>query len=237
MAENEQNAPVTSLPTRADLAASGLSNRNQEFMYQVTKLVTNVAKQGALVAEIQDKLLAGQHAGKTAKQLYGTPAEALGMVAKAAVVDTRASSAIYASYPLWKLAVDNMLAFLMMFSAMFGLLALFSSNATKEGTAAGVISLTLTAVIGGFAFAVVTKLLGSQTVGKLLKFVGTVAIFLAWFGLYMGLAFLPSSINPVLPGWVYIIVAVLVFVGFRVWRTRTGIVGGFLGGTAQRPAK
>jgi uncharacterized membrane-anchored protein len=235
MTENEQTQ-VTSLPTRADLAASGLSNKNQEFMAHVLKMVTDEAKQAPLVAEVQEKLLEGQRSGQTARQIYGTPAEALGLAAKERTVDARPTSAIYASYPLWMLSVDNMMAFLMMFAAMFGIMGLASSSTMQAGTAAGIVSLIMTALIGGFAFAVVSKIMASTNVSRFVKFSSAIAIFFVWFGLYMLLAMLPKAINPVLPAWFYIALAVLVFVVFRVWRTRTKIVGGFLGG-ATRPTK
>lgn len=237
MAEETTVQEVPKLPTREELAATNLTKRNQEFMHQVTKLVTDVDKQGKLVQDIQAKLLVGQQSGQTAKQLFDTPANALGLVQKEQAKQQNPASN-YAKYSLWQLTLDNGLAFFMLFAFMFGLMLSFGgSNYQQSAGAAGIVSLILTAVIGGFLFAVVTKNMARQGVNKFVKILTSIIIFIAWFAMYMLLAMLPNTINPVLPGWIYIILAILAFIGFRYWRSRTGIQGGFLGGGSSRSVK
>ena len=75
---------------------------------------------------------------------------------------------------------------------------------------------------------------GSKT-PVLLKILISVGAFVLWFLAYLGFSYLPAVINPLLPGWLYLVFAVLAFIGFRFWRVKTGIQGGFLGGSTRRP--
>ncbi|GAK30079.1 putative membrane protein [Weissella oryzae SG25] len=237
MTEATEEKTVPTLPSRAELAASGLTKRNQEFMHQVVELVTETS-QAALVAEVQTQLLAGQKTGQTAKQIFGSPAQALGLVKKVASEDNSelTPNQIYAAHPLWQLIVDNALAFGMLFMVMFGFMLMFSNVSRESAGAAGLVSLIGTAVFGGLFFSIVTKIMAAKEGSKLVKFGGAILLFLLWFGIYLGLAALPAIINPILPGWVYLVLAVITFFGFRYWRVRTKLVGGFMGG-ARRPVK
>ncbi|AOT55674.1 DUF1129 family protein [Weissella soli] len=220
-------APV--FPTRADLAASGLTKRNQNFVYAVTKLATNEKTQAPVIADIAAKLLAAQKKGTTAQQLFGTPAEALGIQVNETAQRTRPANN-YANVKYRDLAIDNTLTFLMLFSFMFGLTLLFSKVGNAQGAgAAGITSLILTSVTGGLLFALVTKLMADDKIKRFYRIIGSILAFVLWFGIYMLLSILPAVINPVLPGWLYITLAVAAFFGFREWRKRTGISGGFLG--------
>jgi len=241
MTESQEQTVTAALPTRQDLATSGLSNRNQDFIWQMVQLVEGDTTKAGLIAEVGAKLLDGQKTGATAKQLFNTPAEALGF--KEVAVKSEEAARGYASYGFWPLMFDNALAFFMMFSFMFGLTLLFS-KANQQGSAgaAGITSLVLTSLLGGALFAIVTQVLapskdGTKTAGWI-KVVVSVAAFVGWFLAYMGFAFLPAIINPLLPGWVYLVLAVVAFIGFRFWRVKTGMQGGFLGGaTRPRQAK
>lgn len=242
---SEQQAVVApKLPTRAELAESGLTKRNQEFMHKVTQLVTDVEKQGTLVDEIQAKLLTGQKSGKTAQQLYGTPAEALGLVVKhdakqskanPVVESRREQSAAYARHPWWMLAVDNSIAFFMLFNFMFGVMLMFGGRSyQQQAGSAGLVSLILTAVLGGMFYAGATKLMINPKGSKWVKILSAVVLFVLWFAIYMLLSFLPRVINPIMPGWIYIILAIIAFFSFRYWRGRTKMAGGFLGSMGQQ---
>ena len=242
MTESQEQTVAAALPTRQDLATSGLSNRNQAFIWQMVQLVDGDTTKAALIAEVGAKLLEGQKTGATAKQLFNTPAEALGFKA-AATTETEQEGRGYASYGFWPLMFDNALAFFMMFSFMFGLTLLFS-KANQEGSAgaAGITSLVLTSLLGGALFAIVTQIFAPSKDGKKtagwIKVIVAVVAFVAWFLAYMAFAFLPTVINPLLPGWVYLVLAVVAFIGFRFWRAKTGMQGGFLGGaTRPRQAK
>ena len=237
MTESQEQTVTPTLPSRADLATSGLTKRNQAFIWQMVQLVEGDESKATLIAEVGAKLLDGQKTGTTARQLFNTPAEALGRKANA----TEATPAPgYATYGFWPLLVDNAIAFFMMFSFMFGLTLLFSkASQTGSAGAAGITSLVLTSLLGGFFFAVVTMTLAPKKDGSktpvLLKILISVGAFVLWFLAYLGFSYLPAVINPLLPGWLYLVFAVIAFIGFRFWRVKTGIQGGFLGGSTRRP--
>ncbi|MCM0582484.1 DUF1129 family protein [Weissella diestrammenae] len=223
------------MPTRQDLATSGLSKRNQQFVYAVVTLVSVPEKQLPLVQNIQNELLAGQKVGKTARQIYGTPEAALGITASAQQ-KTKATGMAYANYKFGDLAIDNTLTFLMLFSLMFGITLLFqkTGTASQNPGAAGLTALIITAGLGGILFAFITKLTTASTINRWLRIVTAILAFILWFAIYLLVSLIPKGINPILPGYVYLIIAVVTFFGFRAWRKRTGITGGFLGST-QRP--
>lgn len=235
--EQQSEKPRQAYASRAELAASGLTKRNQEFMWQVQEQASDDQLQAGLLAEIQANLMAGQKKGQTAKQLYGTPQAALGLQTKTYVEDHSQPS--YASYGFWPIVIDNTLVFFMMFSLMFGLMLLFSGKQLAASGQAGlgsfgVLALCLTAITGGLFFGswamAVAPRKGSKPRGWLYRIVVTLLLFGAWFLCYTTFAYIPLTINPILPGWIYLIFAGIAYLGFRKWRQKTGMQGGFLGG-------
>lgn len=223
------------LPTRAELAATGLNKRNQEFVYQAAELVTDEKLGLPLIQKIYDELLVHQKQGRTAKQIYGTPEAAMGIQVEALKHETQANP--YADSNYWDLAVDNMLTFLMLFAVMFGITLLFQKDATVNAGAAGVTSLALTSIIGGLIFALITKIMARQDLGRFMRIMAAILAFVLWFMIYMLVSLLPAAVNPVLSGWFYLVVSAIAFFGFRAWRKRTGIVGGFMGASQAQNRK
>ena len=76
MTESQEQTVTPTLPSRADLATSGLTKRNQDFIWQMVQLVEGDESKATLIAEVGAKLLDGQKTGTTARQLFNTPAEA-----------------------------------------------------------------------------------------------------------------------------------------------------------------
>lgn len=229
------------LQTRADFAASGLSKRNQEFIWDVQSQATEAQQKAGLVAQVQEQLLAGQKAGRTARQIFGTPQQALGVETKKALDNTPERG--YASYGFWAIAIDNALVFFAMFTGMFGLMLLFSGQKMlAEGQqnigSFGITALILTAVSGGLFFAAWSIMVAPRQDGSQrsmwFRLAATIILFGAWFMAYMSFSFIPLAINPILNGWIYLALAGLTYLGFRRWRQTTGIKGGFLGGNQSR---
>ncbi|MBZ6069076.1 hypothetical protein K8375_02790 [Weissella cibaria] len=52
MTESQETQAQPALPTRADLATSGLTKRNQEFIWQMVQLVDGDASKAGLIAEV-----------------------------------------------------------------------------------------------------------------------------------------------------------------------------------------
>lgn len=239
---NTEEQAVPKLKNRDQLAESGLSKRNQDFMWQVQSLASADQVNTGMVADIEAQLLAGQKTGQTAKQIYGTPKQALGQEIKE-VQQGQNQGANYAANGFWNIAIDNTFVFLMMFSLMFGVMLMFSSEQiVSEGAQAsslGITALILTAVSGGGLFAAWTLLMAPAKNGQKtsiwLRILGSLLIFATWFILYMAFGLIiPSVINPILPGWIYLIVAGTSFIGFQWWRRKTGMQGGFLGGANRK---
>ncbi|AIG66129.1 DUF1129 family protein [Weissella tructae] len=229
------------LQTREDFAAAGLSNRNQEFMWDVQSQATEAQRNSGLVAQVQSELLAGQKTGQTARQIFGTPQQALGLETKKA--QENAPERGYASYGFWPIVVDNALVFFGMFTGMFGLMLLFSGQQMLESNqqnvgSFGLTALVLTAVSGGLFFGAWSMIVAPRQDGSQrsmwFRLAATIVLFGAWFICYMSFAFIPRTFNPILDGWIYLALAALTYFGFRRWRQATGIQGGFLGGSQRR---
>lgn len=215
-----------------------LTKRNEDFMFQLKKHLDGKIEATQLEAElatIKEALLDGQLTGATAKQLYGTPSEAA-----AALVNPKKQKANAAvnDAGFWPTALDNGLLFLSMFALLFGFF-MFFNKAKVDLTAApyGIISLILTAVSGGLIFAYIQGLIVPNSNKPKKPFwhrlIAIILAVLLWMIVYMGVALIPRSINPILPGFVYIIIAVVGF-GARIYERRvTGITGGFF--DSQRP--
>jgi len=229
------------LQTREDFANSGLTKRNQDFIWDVQNQATEKQLNAGLVAQIQEQLLAGQKSGHTARQIFGTPQQALGLETKKA--QDSAPERGYASYGFWPIAIDNTLVFFGMFTGMFGLMLLLSgqqimSNTQQNVGSFGITALLLTAVSGGLFFAAWSVMVAPRKDGTqrhfIYRLIATILAFGLWFMFYMSFSLLPSAINPILSGWVYLALAALTYLGFRRWRQATGIQGGFLGGNQRR---
>ncbi|MBM7616876.1 putative membrane-anchored protein [Weissella uvarum] len=243
--KNETQAAQTApkLKTHEELAQSGLSKRNQDFMWQVQSLATEEQIAAGLVAEIETELLHAQKSGQTAKQLYGTPNQALGHEVHHNV-ETGKETVNYAANGFWNIAIDNTFVFFMMFSLMFGIMLMFSSKSLSgsgELGSLGLTALVLTSLSGGVLFAAWTMLMAPNAAGQrmslVMRIIGSLLIFGTWFLLYMLFGLIPLKFNPILPGWVYLVLAGLAFLGFQWWRRRTGMQGGFMGGTSNNAAK
>lgn len=230
--ENSKQTKGTTSTPKITAKPQMLTKRNEDFMFQLKKHLIGKIEANQLEPQLQtikEALLAGQLTGQTAKQLYGTPSQA----AEKLIDPKQQTKQVPASEAgFWPTAIDNGLLFLSMFALLFGFFMLF--NKTKVDMAAapyGVISLILTAVSGGLIFAYIQSLLipNANKPKKPLwyRLIAIVLAVLLWMVIYMGVALIPRPINPILPGFVYIIIAVIGFAGRIYERRITGITGGF----------
>lgn len=214
----------------ATFADDGLTSKNQDFMFQLNKHLGDqlaaADKQAALTAVITE-LKAGQLKGQTAKQLFGTPsAKARAILNPQKKVNNNTVRAGY-----WANVIDTALMFLAMFSAVFGFFLLTSNGKIQtQGTPYGLLSLLITAFTGGLIFAYIQQLLvpvnPKDKKPLWFRLVFTLGAIALWMVVYIGVTAIPSAINPILPGYVYLALAVLAFVGFVFERRITGITGG-----------
>ncbi|CAH0419203.1 DUF1129 family protein [Periweissella ghanensis] len=248
MVEENRNETVADETATATTATPGaetahaakqtLTKRNEDFLFQLKKQLNDKMEADQLNAElakIESDLLAAQATGATAKQLFGTPSEAAAKLVAPKPRQTVASND--AGY--WLNALDTGILFLAMFGAVFGFFMLFNgSKLQTNGAPYGVVSLILTAATGGLIFSYIQGLiLPSANKPKRpfwYRLIAMILAIMAWMLIYLGVSFIPHTVNPILPGWAYIIIAVLAFIGFLYERRITGITGGFFGGPAPK---
>lgn len=165
---------------------SELSKRNQEFIFHLTKLLSqsksfNDEKTNSTIAELQEKLLTGQKTGKTARQLFGTPTEYFQDLTdpKAAAARRKklaqqghhqaaASSAADArrpkiteqlfEYSFWTEFLDTAWTLLIMFSAMYALTAALGTS-SKKVQGVGLVSLFVLSIVAGAVYVFATRVL------------------------------------------------------------------------------
>lgn len=239
---NTVDQPQTESPVenKGATKAQTLTKRNEDFIFQLKKHLTDKMDAQQLdteIATITEALLAGQLTGATAKQLYGTPSEAAANLLNPKARQAAMPNGNNAGY--WANALDTALLFLAMFGAVFGFFMLFNHADVKTtGAPYGIVSLIITAVVGGLIFAYIQDLLVPRA-GKVKKpfWYRLIAMLLAivlWMLIYMGVAFIPRAVNPILPGFAYIVIAVIAFAAFIYERRVTGITGGFFGGPSPK---
>lgn len=233
----EHHGDIAAATTKniSGFANLGLTKRNEDFMFQLNKHLDAAGMAGgdkrAALEEVVAELVAGQKTGKTAKQLYGTAS------AKAATIAQPKSQGLSGNNKgYWPNAIDTALMLLAMFSLVFGISMLTSKGASTASY--GIVGLLLTAISGGLVFAFVQGIITpADTAAKKplwYRIVVTIVAVLVWMAFY-GASFtlIPKALNPGLPGFVYIILAALAFVGFILERRITGISGGMFGGPAN----
>lgn len=220
----------------------GLTRKNVDYMIQLNKQLdlqgADADAKATMLEETIEKLKDSQKQGTTARNLLGTPTEYADQLihpAPSAKQVERSASGL--------LAIDNTLMFFAIFTIMFGIMGVSQpkSLAASNGNA-GIVSILIVSIVGGILFGYMTRLLTSTKdpeTGKRtgypvwLRAILIVIAFAIWVAIYGVSAFIPTAINPVLNGWVYIVLAVVAFVGDMYFRRRYNVVGGFMGG---RPA-
>lgn len=216
-----------------------LTRKNEEFVYQLGKQlerldITGDKKTEMLNSTIQ-KLLAGQKEGKTARTMFGTPTA----YAKE-LKNPKPSTEHMTKRSIKLLAIDNTLIFLSIFTFMFGIMFWMSPAAMHSSRAgsSGITAILLVAILGGLLFGYVATQLqptknskGKWVQTKPMWFrVLTVSFGLvAWLAVYMLASLLPNVINPRLNQWLYIIIAVVAFIGDMVFRRKYHVTGSFYG--------
>lgn len=218
VALNAVNAPI-------ETQMAALTKRNSEYVFRLRKALTDgdmsEAEQVALLQKLLPEVIVAQHKGQPANQLYGPP------IAKA-------NEILHAPKPvkpisMWLKAVDSMMIFAVF---MFALAALtvFTTKAkdVSQMKSFGVLSMLLLVIVAGGGLAIVQDKI-SQPKEKRMAIWKMVLLFagimIAMFLLVSVTVFIPSVINPVLPGAADVAVAVVIF-GLRyLLRRRYGIKG------------
>ncbi len=210
----------------------GLTKRNEEFMFQLNKILDQRdftgAQRNIKMDDTLEKLKAGQKTGQTAKQLFGTPTAHAEEMINGPAKKADGSDAEQAGF--WPTAADSALSILAIFTAMYGILGFFSKQPAQQSGQMGIVGIVLVSGVFGLGWAWLTPMLNPTDHRKrlplwkiLLAMAGLLVLILV---LFMGVSLLPAVINPILPAWLYIILALAAF-GADLWlRRRFNVVGG-----------
>ncbi|MGH2110697.1 DUF1129 domain-containing protein [Aerococcus urinaeequi] len=193
---------------------AGLTKRNQEFMIKFMNEINALGYDGDIDLkenQMLHTLIEEQDKGVTAKQLYGTPTT---YAQELHQNPNDGNGAVQAGdNPFWHYWVEGGLLIGGVFAGISGLTLLIGSENASSGPA-GLFTLILNFIIGGLAMAVLTT--NQPDMSKPKKERGTmryilisVAVLLAWILLISLTEFLPAGINPELPLFAYLALAVL----------------------------
>jgi uncharacterized membrane-anchored protein len=204
--------------------ASELTKRNDEYMRQMRKALnaTDLTgdKKKAALDEMMTTLLAEQHKGTTARQLYGTVQERV----QAIIEGPKKDPAQQAQANYWVTALDNGLMLFMIFCLMYGAIGFFGKDGTNGSAGAnGITAILVTSIVGGLGVAKLFQYLqpakGKKKVPMWRKIFWSVLAVIVWMMIFTMTAALPKGMNPSLPAIVYLVIAAIVF-GIRLWLKR-----------------
>jgi len=207
-------------PLRDD---SELTKRNDEYMRQMRKSLNATELSGekkkAALDEMTATLLAEQHKGTTARQLYGTVQERT----QAIIAGPKKTPREQAKANYWVTSLDNGLMLFMIFCLMYGIMGLISKSSQGSQGANGITAILLTSVIGGLGVAKLFEFLAPDKskpqVPMWRKILWSILAIMVWMLIFTTAAMLPASLNPALPSIVYLVIAAIVFFA-RMWLKR-----------------
>lgn len=193
---------------------AGLTKRNQDFMIKFMNEINTLGYDGDIDQkenQMLHTLTEEQDKGITAKQLYGTPTTYAQELSENPNAGN--GSLEVADSPFWHYWVEGGLLIGGVFAGISGLTLLIGSENASSGPA-GLFTLILNFIIGGLAMAVLTT--NQPDMSKPKKERGTmryilisVAVLLGWILVISLTEFLPETINPELPLFAYLALAVL----------------------------
>lgn len=203
-----------------------LSKKNEDYLYRLNKGLISVGKTEEEAATIIDGLIKeiylNQIKGLTAQRLYGSPSEKV-----QAIINVKKAPK---HHPFWMYGVDTSLIFLALFGLMYGVLG-FTKDGSKSNNQTGILTLFVVSIMWGFVLAwfnIQMKKDKKDRPGILATILYMGAGMVALFGIMAISNLLPATINPVLPSYIYIIIAALAFGGRFVFRRANQITGSSL---------
>lgn len=212
-----------------------LSNKNSDYVFRLQK---ELERQGQLssdeavakVNKLLPEIVIAQGNGQPANGLYmASPS-----IKANQILHPEEKPKTPADFPFWQRATDNALFWLAIFMGVYGLLGVFHAQ-SKDGQN-GVLTIASVGIILGLFMAKYNEWLMPKTAGKKLKMswlrvIGTTAALLVILVVWMWLLNLPGIrvINPILPGYIYVVVAVVAYGARYLFRKKYGITGSAFG--------
>lgn len=175
-----------------------LTNKNNQFIFDLNKALegSDLSEEKKVLAlnDMLSALVEGQKTGTTAKQLYGTPTEAVDAILNAPEP--------LAEMTFGKIMLDN---FLMMFAFLAVMVGLMSMLSKAGQPAQGITATVIGAIAGAFSFYLIYRYIYSYDLpgadqskrpGGLKSGLIMALCFMPWLFVYTIASFLPSSMNP-----------------------------------------
>jgi uncharacterized membrane-anchored protein len=184
-----------------------LTKKNDQFIFDLNKALegSDISEEKKVLAmnDMLTKLIEGQKTGVTAKQLYGTPTDAIETIVNTPEPMPEMS--------FGKIMLDNFLMLFTFLTVITSLLALFSKTGT--GSTQGIVSLILGGISGAFSFYLIYRYIYvyDEPGADRSKRPGAFKT-----GGIMAVSFLPSAINPVLDPVLTLALGAASF-GLRYW--------------------
>ncbi|MBS9335116.1 DUF1129 domain-containing protein [Fructobacillus sp. M1-13] len=209
-----------------------LTKKNQDFLFRLNKGLADSdqiseEQKEEILAEVEEKLTAGQKLGHTAAQLFGTPAEAM----QKYLNPVRLAKGFH-DYSFAFLAADTALVLIMFLTGFFTVTMAFSGS--KQGSEGiGMTSVLFLAIWGGVIYTkAMQRLVPNANVDPNKKrmpvWLMMILVVVLWVGGFSMILLLPSVINPVLPVWGNAIVFFLAFIAYIWNRKHAGLKQGGL---------
>ena len=226
MAEVKEEKTIEQLKAENDALRQGLSKRNEQFMVDLDKNLTDAnypeERKIKLFNEMMTDLRDNQQAGVTARQLYGTVTEYANVVVESYVDEPVRSSN-------WLIALDGGLLLGSIFALIAGI-SMYTSS--EEGQVMGIVSLIVNYVIGGIAMLIISNYTpnldapkGERGYGK---YIGATALAMVLWRTVLTLttALIPISINRPMAAEFYLLIGGIGLAAKLFLKKRLNIVGG-----------
>lgn len=209
-----------------------LTNKNQQFMVSLDRQLDgelHYQVQEKVFKEIAETLIQGQSQSQTAKQVYGTPTELAQVIRDQELHPENEDTAKRSSDMM--LGIDGALFLGSLFTFVTGM-SMMMRNPNENGAMVGILSIIVNYILAGFSMLATAKSLPNPNAPKGKKgypkyFLVSVFSMFAWFILVsMSSVVLPEVINPVFPGYIYMILGALTFALRFYVKRRYNIKGG-----------
>ncbi|CAK8053457.1 DUF1129 domain-containing protein [Eupransor demetentiae] len=204
-----------------------LTKKNEAFVFQLGKLLGQSDKLDGdqvddIIAEVRTKLYENQSTGRTAAQIYGTPS-----LAANHFLDPKQNAKTMQEYSNWTLTLDTAMAFLTFIALYVGATMLLSKN---SNTGIGITFVLAMPFLIAFMYVALMRRLvpdpknpNPKPIKRWVAWLTIPGITIFMLAISVLLVLLPHFLNPVLPGWLYIVIGVLAFVILRWNRGQAGM--------------
>lgn len=207
-----------------------LSKKNQDFIFRFKKGLAETDKltderKEEIVQTVSEKLYVGQKAGRTAAQMYGSPAQLLQQY-----LNPRRLAKKFHDYSFTFLATDTALVLVMFLSGFFAVTMSFGKS-SSESQGIGVVSMLLLSFWGGAIYTLAMQRLVPNPKDKNPKkkvptWLLLIVVAILWVAGFTAFMFIPTVVNPILPLFGNVLVLALAWLAYLLNRKHAGLQHG-----------